>query len=169
MEHFNGGTILLFLLLVVIVCVLVYYVKNRGLISIRRGTPLQQAQREWCKYWNTEEARKEAEETWEELGAEELMKATTLSELCSACECVFWYSHRGKYKKRESKILLKVYEGKKEELKDQLKEEKARQAEEFRKNKDRDLAPRPKKISKGQQGDGKVIFPNFVKKEAQKS
>ncbi|MCK9344565.1 MAG: hypothetical protein M0P64_00380 [Candidatus Pacebacteria bacterium] len=110
MEHFNGGTIVLFLLFIVAVFGIVFFVRNKDRIPRPDNSPLLKVKREWCKAWDGTVEKQQAEKEWDELGATEINKATTLSELCSTCERVFWYSYRGKYKKRESKILLKVYE-----------------------------------------------------------
>lgn len=168
MEHFNGGTIVLFLLFIVAVFGIVFFVRNKDRIPRPDNSPLLKVKREWCKAWDGTVEKQQAEKEWDELGATEINKATTLSELCSTCERVFWYSYRGKYKKRESKILLKVYEDKKKELKDKLGQEDARRAEEFRKNRDHRHAPYPQKLEKGKPADNEPRFPKFVRKEVQK-
>lgn len=152
MSHINGGTIIV-VLAVIGILFLGYSLRNGWRqVFARDDSPLAQAKRDWCKAWNGTSEKLQAEKEWDELGATEINGATTLSELCNACERVFWYSHHGKYKKRESEVLLKAYADKKKDLKDELRE-KELQAEAQRsaqalktKNEGRRHAPPLKKL-----------------------
>lgn len=152
MSHIDGGTILITILLISLIGTAYSFGGAWRQLFHRDNSPLQKAKRDWCKAWNGTFEKQQAEKEWDELGIAEFNKAATLSELCSACERVFWYSHRGKYKKRESEVLLKAHKDKKEALKEELREkereEAIRRAEQSQKLKEegRRHAPPPKKL-----------------------